>query len=279
MPHKNIHLLILLGVLLLSGKVNSQISFPSAASNVNYSSVTALEYRAADHLITYGDEPFQFGRLWLPTQMSKTAKLIVFIHGGCWLNQFDMAHTYPAATALAQAGYTVWSLEYRRTGDSGGGWPGSFNDIKTGIQYISNLSLYGANIEDAVIVGHSAGGHLALLAATEFRNVHAVVGLAAITDIVKYAAGTNDCETAAALFMGSTIAQDSALYQTANPASLNLHSNTLLLHGTGDSIVSVSQSVLQNANTLDIEDAGHFDWVHPGTEAFQILLDNLEKLF
>lgn len=269
----------MLFALLLAGKVNSQISFPSVDSDVNYSSVTALEYRAADQLLTYGDEPFQFGRLWLPTQMSNTAKLVVFIHGGCWLNQFDMAHTYPAATALAQAGYAVWSLEYRRTGDPGGGWPGSYNDIKTGIQYISNLSQYGANIKDAVIVGHSAGGHLALLAGADFPNVNAVVGLAAITDIVKYAAGTNDCETATPLFMGSTFAQANALYQTANPASLNLHSSTLLLHGAADSIVNVSQSILQNTNTLGIEEAGHFDWVHPGTEAFQLLLESLEKLF
>jgi pimeloyl-ACP methyl ester carboxylesterase len=118
-----------------------------------------------------------------------------------------------------------------------------------------------------------------LLAGAVFPAINAVFGLAAITDIVEYAAGTNDCETATALFMGSTATQASELYQTANPASLDLHSQTLLLHGTADSIVNVSQSVLPNVRTLGVEEAGHFDWVHPGTEAFRLLLDSLEKLF
>jgi acetyl esterase/lipase len=169
----------------------------------------------------------------------------VFIHGDCWLNPLDMAHTFPAATALAQAGYAVWSLEYSRTGDPGGGWPGSYNDIKAGIQWIGNLSEYGINGENMVIVGHSAGGHLALLAGIDFPNSNAVVCLAAITDIVEYAAATNDCETATPIFMGSTFAPAKERYQKANPAGLNLHSKTLLLHGSVDSIVNVSQSFYQ----------------------------------
>lgn len=278
-PYKPKLLLFALCTLLLMGRANSQVNFTLVESDVSYSSVTKLEYRSADQLLPYGEEPFQFGRLWLPTPSDNPAKLIVFIHGGCWLNQFDMAHTYPAATALAQAGYAVWSLEYRRIGDSGGGWPGSYNDIKDGIHHISHLSEFGVKTDDFVIVGHSAGGHLGLLAGVDFPASNAVIGLAAITDIEKYAAGTNDCETATELFMGATVAQASELYQTANPSKLDLHSQTLLLHGAADSIVNVSQSVLPNARTLGLEEAGHFDWVHPGTEAFQLLLDSLGNLF
>jgi acetyl esterase/lipase len=275
---KNI-LVTLCSAFALTGNAYSQISFPSADSDVSYPSVTALEYRAADQVLHYGEDPYQFGRLWLPDPASKKEKLIIFIHGGCWLNEFDMEHTYALATALAQTGYAVWSLEYRRTGDLGGGWPGSYSDVKTGIHWLSNLSLFGADTEDVVIVGHSAGGHLALLAGRDFPEVNAVVGLAAITDIVKYADGNNDCETATALFMGSIFARAKELYHTANPANLNLHKKTLLLHGTADSIVNISQSDLQNADMLGIQEAGHFDWVHPGTEAFRLLQDSLEKLF
>lgn len=279
MPYKPKQLLLALCASLLVGQANSQIDFPFVESNVSYSSVTKLEYRSADKLLHYGEEPYQFGRLWLPTSSDNPADLIAFIHGGCWLNQFDMAHTYPAATALAQAGYAVWSLEYRRIGDPGGGWPGSYNDIKDGIHHISNLSEFGVKTDNIVIVGHSAGGHLGLLAGVDFPALNAVIGLAAITDIEKYAAGTNDCETATELFMGATVAQASELYQTANPAKLDLHSQTLLLYGAADSIVKVSQSVLPNARKSGLEEAGHFDWVHPGTEAFQLLLDSLGNLF
>jgi len=79
--------------------------------------------------------------------------------------------------------------------------------------------------------------------------------------------------------MGSIFAQAKELYQTANPANLNLRKKTVLLHGTADSIVNISQSDLQNAAMLGIQEADHFDWLHPGTEAFRLPQDNLEKLF
>lgn len=267
-----------LTALLLAGPANAQLSFPAAESGVSYSSVTELNSRPADHLLHYGDNEFQFGRLWLPRNTDDSSKLIVFIHGGCWLNEFDMTHTYPFATALAQAGFAVWSLEYRRTGDPGGGWPGSYDDIKSGIEYVNQLQQFDVDIGSMVIAGHSAGGHLALLAGVDFPDAKAVVGLAAITNIVEYAAGSNSCETATPLFMGSTYEEDAELYNSANPASLSLHANTLLLHGTADNIVDLPQSILPPANTFTVDHGGHFDWVHPGTDSFQLLLKLLLQL-
>ena len=269
----------MLFALMLAAQINAQISFPSTDSDVSYSSVTAREYRAADQLLRYGAEPFQVGRLWLPDLANTPPTLTVFIHGSCWLDQFYTAHTFPAATSLPQPDCAVCSPQYSCSGLPSGGSPDSYNEIEAGIQWIGNLSEYCINEETVVIVGHSAGDHLALLADIEFPNSDAVAGLGEITDIVTYAAGTNDCETATLLLRVSAFALAKELYQKADPVGLNLHSRSQLFHGTVDSIVNVSQSILANATTSGLTEAGDFDWVNSGMEAFQLLTGSLEKLF
>jgi hypothetical protein len=79
--------------------------------------------------------------------------------------------------------------------------------------------------------------------------------------------------------MRSIFAQAKELYQTANPANLNLNKKTVLLHDTADSIVNISQSNLQNADLLDIQEADHLDWLQPGTDVFLLPQNSLEKPF
>lgn len=257
------------------------IDYPSTDSNVRYKQVTELEFKPATTKLVYGkDDPgLQYGLLWLPENVEPEAEspLVVLIHGGCWLNAYDIEHTYPLSTALVQAGYAVWSLEYRRTGDTGGGWPGTFEDIKTGLAFTSKLRDYPVDLNKIVIAGHSAGGHLALLASGEFQNLKAVVGLAAITDIVTYSQGTNSCQKATLEFMSGDYKANPEAYQLANPVNKKLHPNTILLHGDIDAIVPVRQATLLETNSDVLEGAGHFDWVHPGTPAFQRFLSTLDK--
>ena len=251
-------------------------------NNVSYSSVTALGYTEANTKLVYGtDNPeLQYGLLWLPANMAPAEKapLIVLIHGGCWLNQFDIKHTFPLSSALAEAGYAVWSLEYRRTGDTGGGWPGSFNDIKQGLAFTTKLQDYPVDTDRMLIMGHSAGGHLALLAAGESDGLQAIIGLAAITNIIEYSRGKNSCQTATIGFMGGEYESNAAAYHAANPAGKPPHRNTMLLQGDIDSIVPPEQANLQGATTRIFGGAGHFDWVHPGSGAFTSLLSTLEGL-
>lgn len=257
----------------------AEINYSAISPNVSYGDVLSLPYRIEDEVHHYGKDLHQFARLWLPPTKEPVSRLIVFIHGGCWLNEFDMSHTYPLATALSQEGYAVWSLEYRRTGDKGGGWPGSFDDIKQGIAFATSMENHGLNSTEFAIVGHSAGGHLALLAGLAFPQARTVIGLAAISDIEKYSLGDNDCETATPRFMGGTYAEQSSLYNLANPAYLGTSNSTILLHGTADSIVDINQASIEGATTKIEEGAGHFDWVHPGTPATQLLLKTLESAF
>lgn len=277
---------VLLVCLLLPGfasPVNSEPGDTEVESNVSYKSVTELGFVAANEKLVYGDEnpELQFGLLWLPENLApdETVPLVVLIHGGCWLNVFDIQHSYPLSSALAKAGYGVWSLEYRRTGDKGGGWPGSFEDIKRGLAYIPRLKDYPLDLDKVVIMGHSAGGHLALLAAAENQHMDAVIGLAAITDIAEYSRGSNSCQTATIEFMDGAYEANPLAYQAANPAGKSTHKNTILLQGDIDSIVPQEQSQLPGAKPVILEGAGHFDWVHPETGAFKLLLSTLEDLF
>ena len=260
-------------------------------SNVSYSSVTALEFTPASEKLVYGDDnpDLQYGLLWLPDNPAsdQPAPLVVLVHGGCWLNAYDIQHTFPLSSALAEAGYAVWSLEYRRSGDEGGGWPGSFEDIRQGLAFTSTLNAYPVDLERMVIMGHSAGGHLALLTASGNPHIEAVIGLAAITDIVEYSRGQNNCQTATIDFMAGVAVLNvghrhphrTEAYIAANPVGKPVHARTLLLQGDIDSIVPLEQSQLQGATPVVLEGAGHFDWVHPGTAAYQLLLSTLEKTF
>jgi acetyl esterase/lipase len=281
--NKSANLIICVVLLFFALPGTSKCSETLMKSNVSYKSVTELDFAGADEKLVYGDDnsELQYGLLWLPPNLAapEKAPLLVFIHGGCWLNSYDIQHSYPLSSALAEAGYAVWSLEYRRIGDAGGGWPGSFDDIRQGLAFTSSLKVYPVDLDRMVIMGHSAGGHLALLAASENESVDAVIGLAAITDIIEYSRGANDCQTAAAPFMGGTYEDRPDAYRAANPAGLQLHENTILLQGDIDSIVPLAQSQLPGASATVFEGAGHFDWLHPDSGAYQLLLSTLEQLF
>src|SRR5690606_20069703 len=72
----------------------------------------------------YAEEsPLPFGVLRVPPGGGPHPVAVV-IHGGCWEAEYDLRHIEPASAALAEAGIATWTLEYRRLGDDGGGWPG-----------------------------------------------------------------------------------------------------------------------------------------------------------
>jgi len=249
-------------------------------SNISFPDVLAVPYREADLTHNYGEDQFQFGKLWLPATIPARASLVL-IHGGCWLNQFDITYSHGLSSALADAGFAVWSLEYRRTGDEGGAWPGTFEDIIAGINSLNDID--GIESGNLAILGHSAGGHLALLAGarSELLDVEPdlIVGLAAISDVVSYAAGSNTCQVATPLFMGGDIVDRAQEYFDANPGNHGLHENTVLLAGGVDEIVPLSQATLPGARTIISSGAGHFDWAHPDTLAYRRLLELLDEHF
>ena len=264
----------------INAKVSWAVDYLPVKANVAYSAVTALDYKLPDDTVSYGDSSLQTASLWFANNSSEgDAPLVVLIHGGCWLNAYDIQHTYALSTALAQSGYSVWSVEYRRTGDEGGGWPGSFEDV---VKAIKQLPAYGKksfSLANTVVVGHSAGGHLALLAGAKLPELAGVIGLAAISDIEAYSLGQNSCQQVTSQFMGGSAVDIPQAYKEANPVAQTLHSHTLLLQGEADNIVPLVQATVPGVPLVMQADAGHFDWVHPGTPAFQTLLMQLNKVF
>lgn len=273
------------------------IDYPKVANNVAYSDVIKLEFTPAVATLSYGDNALQFGKLWLPQDYSNPPNnpdhgnkkhvnkkhgnktpMIIFIHGGCWLNAFSIDHSYPLTSALAENGYAVFSVEYRRTGDEGGGWPGTFADIKKAINFILQQSDFQFDKSKVVLAGHSAGGHLALLAAQDEAISLPLIGLAAISDLAQYAKGTNSCQTATPAFMGGPEESNPQAYIDANPVAQETMPSGVLLHGTDDNIVPLAQSKTANMPFLTVQGAGHFDWLHPGSEAFSLLLTALEQV-
>ncbi|WP_233080939.1 alpha/beta hydrolase [Rheinheimera soli] len=251
--------------------------------------------------LAYGKAALQFGLLSLP-EASANAKppLVIFVHGGCWLNAYDVEHSKALSQALTEAGYAVWSLEYRRVGDEGGGWPGSLNDIVQGIDYAqAQFEQYGVDVNRIALMGHSAGGQLALLAGEKLagekiageklageklaagkkvQQVQAVIGLAAITDMASYSLGTNSCQTATAKFMGATVEQAPELYQQASPSQGKAHPKTVLLQGAADQIVPVTQATDSGMPYRTFDHLGHFDWIHPQSAAYPHLIFTLQEL-
>ncbi len=271
--------LALLAVCLFAIGTMAKQNYPPVAPEVTFQAVLALPYDMPDQQLSYGDSPLQQLYLWQAKGSAKGA--VFFIHGGCWLNAYDVGHARALATAMRQQGFHVAMPEYRRTGDPGGGWPGSFNDIKGALSHIQSQGPRWFTQAPQVLAGHSAGGHLALLAGGKLANnsrVAGVIGLAAITDMPAYAGGEQRCQQAAVAFMGGTPEQLRSAYQQANPLAAELHPQSVLIHGNQDSIVPVSQAKVSGLKVYWQPEAGHFDMIHPGTPSFSTLISILSEM-
>ncbi len=271
---------------------------------IQYSELTTAVVPPADHRIQYGQDVLQFGELRLPAG-TDPAPLVVFIHGGCWRSQYDLKHVAPAAAALAKEGFATWTIEYRRVGDPGGGWPGTFDDISRAVDHVRALALQFPRIDTArvVLMGHSAGGQLALWAASRKQNettglfrsskpplpIIGVVGLAAITDLVEYGGSPGGCNGAVSPLMGGTSAAQPDRYHAVSPVERSpIGVRVLLIHGDADPIVPIAQSKKLIAkeraggaspDLTTIPGAGHFDLVAPQAEAWTVVVRALRSLF
>jgi dipeptidyl aminopeptidase/acylaminoacyl peptidase len=259
---------------------------------ISYSEVAATPTPAADHRIAYGDGALQYGELRLPPGSARVP-LVVLIHGGCWQAQYTFHHTRPAAAALVKEGYAVWTPEYRRLGDAGGGWPGTFDDIALAVDYVRTLAKDYPSIDTArvLVMGHSAGGHLALWAAsrTEKNPLHIVgaVSLAGITDLSAFST-EGSCGASALALMGGSADEQQARYAAADPVRrVPIRTPVRLVHGELDPIVPLSQSrsFLEHDSAaggrVDLEvvpGLGHFDLIAPQTEAWRAVIRAVRSL-
>lgn len=130
----------------------------------------ALPSKAADRRIAYGAGPSQYGELRLPPGPGPHA-VAILVHGGCFKAEYaTLRDLAPMGDALKDMGIATWSIEYRRLGEQGGGWPGTYLDVGQAVDYLRLLAdQYALDLGRVVVVGHSAGGHLAMWVAGRAR--------------------------------------------------------------------------------------------------------------
>ncbi|HJP77587.1 MAG TPA: alpha/beta hydrolase, partial [Pseudonocardiaceae bacterium] len=114
--------------------------------------------------ISYGSDPFQSGDLYLPPGTGPFP-VVVLIHGGYWTAPGDRTQLTGLAEDLCAKGYAVWNIDYRTVGTPGAGWPGSFQDVASALDAVADLDR-ALDWRNVITVGHSAGGQLAVWAAS-----------------------------------------------------------------------------------------------------------------
>ena len=123
-----------------------------------------------DKRIQYGQGPQNFADMRFPDGLGPFPFMFV-IHGGFWQSAYDLQHIGHICTALTGKGIISCNLEYRRVGDRGGGWPGTFQDVGLATDYIMETFSSDPHVDAGKVgvIGHSAGGHLALWLASRHR--------------------------------------------------------------------------------------------------------------
>ena len=132
--------------------------------------LATLPTRPPDHRIWYGTGASQYGELRVPGG-SGPHPLVVLIHGGCFKAAYATAGSFGAmGDALKDAGIATWNIEYRRLGEAGSGWPGTYLDVGRAVDHVREIAReHPLDLGRVAVVGHSAGGHLAMWTAARRR--------------------------------------------------------------------------------------------------------------
>ncbi|MGW5669442.1 alpha/beta hydrolase family protein [Micromonospora sp. NPDC003776] len=245
-----------------------------------------------DVTVAYGDHPDQVADLRRPAGDGPPRPLVVVVHGGFWRAEYDRSHTGPMAAALAALGHPVAQLEYRRTGQPEGGWPHTLTDVLAGVTALPALAAAALPGRVApgppILVGHSAGGHLALYAAAHApAAVGGVLALAPVADLAEAYRLDLDGGAVAAL-LGGGPADHPDRYAAADPSPLvPIQARTVVIHGLLDRQVpiAISRSWVAAAapagtpvTLLELPECEHFGLIAPGSAAWPRVVAALRSL-
>jgi acetyl esterase/lipase len=251
--------------------------------------------------IDYGNEPSQFGELFTPDGDGPFPTVVV-LHGGSWSTDVDVEATRPVSEWLADHGWVAWNLEYARVGENLGGYPGTLEDVALGIDHLRVLAEEEdrpIDLDRVVVLGHSAGGQLALWAAARpgfatgtpgaepSVTAAAAVSLAGVTDM---AAATNIevLRGPVEAFLGGTPDDQPERYTSTSPIDLvPLGIPQVVAHGSQDDTVpmfmgvgytSAARGAGDQVELLELDETNHFSFLDPETPAWQEVSRRLEGL-
>ncbi len=215
--------------------------------------------------VSYGPHPEQVADLWLPAGDGPFAG-VVLVHGGCWRAEYRRDLEDRVAADLAARGLAVWNVEYRRL-DCGGDWPAPLDDI---VEAIAALPA-GVDRGRVALAGHSAGGHLALLAAGRV-GVRGVLAQAPMSDL-RLGAELGACGGAVERLLAQ-----GAPSPIDDPPAVEV----LLVHGDADEHVPVELSRRYanggHAVYVELVGCGHMEFLDPASDAGRLSGNWLERL-
>jgi acetyl esterase/lipase len=240
-------------------------------------SILTLAPPPADARVRYGGDPNQFGDLRFPKSDGPFA-VVMMIHGGFWRAKYDLEHAGHLCAALTAKGLATWNVEYRRVGNAGGGWPGTFQDIGAAFRFVQQIAKrYNLDASRVVVMGHSAGGQLALCLAAHQPAVKHVVSLAGVVDL-QAAYEQHLGNDAVVEFLGGKPSAVADHYRDADPMELSIpKAAQWLIHGEGDDTVPPDFSVryvqtrkarAEDVHLLEVGQAGHYELIDPRSAAW-----------
>jgi acetyl esterase/lipase len=254
-----------------------------------------------DRTLAYGPLPEHLVDVRLPASAGAAA-LVVVVHGGFWKAEWDRSHAEPQSTGLAAAGYLVATVEYRRVAMAGGGWQETFDDVALMADTVPGLvaEAFPGRVDAGrtVLVGHSAGGHLAAWAASRHRLPAEspwhraaplpvrVVSLAGVLDL-RLADRLGLGGGATRGLLGGTADEVPERYAAADPMGLlPTGVPTVLVHGSQDEAVplevsrayaSAARTVGQDVALHELDRVDHMSLIDPTSAAWPSVLAAVDQ--
>jgi len=249
----------------------------------------------ADARVAYGSDPNQFFDLRLPSLKGvgkEPYPLVINIHGGYWRAKYNLDHAGHLCAALAAKGLATANLEYRRVGNEGGAWPGTFADIRSAYRFLVQTSAQ-RNVDPrrVVVMGHSAGGQLALCLAGHASSITRAISLAGVVDLQR-AYQLHLSNDAVVDFLRGTPNEVPDHYKEADPMQLSIpQARQWLIHGAADDVVPPAFSrdyvdakqkrtgkEKEDTRLLEIPGADHFEVIDPRTQAWKRIEETVIQL-
>jgi acetyl esterase/lipase len=250
---------------------------PMSGESASASS-TAASVGSEPMTVAYGPADSQYGELSMPAGTGTALPVVVLIHGGFWSAAYGLDLMRPLARDLVARGYAVWNIEYRRVGESGGGYPGTLDDVGAAIDDLATFAdHYSLDLSRVALVGHSAGGHLALWAAGRTNAVVNAVVAIGQGPVVDLAGGARAGLGGGAIvsLMGGSPDEQPDRYEIATPAT-PAETHIVVVRGGADSIVpaefTLPASRAGAIEVIDIEGDDHFDLIEPTSASWAAVI-------